>query len=42
VRFGIFDEHRLPRPWEPEAEHTLLKNALERIGPADRLGIDYL
>jgi alkanesulfonate monooxygenase SsuD/methylene tetrahydromethanopterin reductase-like flavin-dependent oxidoreductase (luciferase family) len=42
VRFGIFYEHQLPRPWEPGAEHRLLKDALEQIELADRLGIDYL
>jgi alkanesulfonate monooxygenase SsuD/methylene tetrahydromethanopterin reductase-like flavin-dependent oxidoreductase (luciferase family) len=42
MRFGIFYEHQLPRPWEPDAEHRLLKHALEQIELADRLGIDYL
>ncbi len=41
MRFGIFYEHQLPRPWAPDAEHRLLKNALEQIELADRLGIDY-
>ena len=42
MRFGIFYEHQLPRPWEPGAEHRLLKDALEQIELADRLGFDYL
>jgi alkanesulfonate monooxygenase SsuD/methylene tetrahydromethanopterin reductase-like flavin-dependent oxidoreductase (luciferase family) len=42
VRFGIFYEHQLPRPWEPGAEHRLLKDALEQVELADRLGIDYV
>jgi alkanesulfonate monooxygenase SsuD/methylene tetrahydromethanopterin reductase-like flavin-dependent oxidoreductase (luciferase family) len=42
VRFGIFYEHQLPRPWADDDEHTLLKNALEQIELADRLGIDYV
>jgi alkanesulfonate monooxygenase SsuD/methylene tetrahydromethanopterin reductase-like flavin-dependent oxidoreductase (luciferase family) len=42
VRFGIFYEHQLPRPWEPGAEHKLLKDALEQVELADRLGFDYL
>jgi alkanesulfonate monooxygenase SsuD/methylene tetrahydromethanopterin reductase-like flavin-dependent oxidoreductase (luciferase family) len=42
MRFGIFYEHQLPRPWEPGAEHKLLKDALEQVELADRLGIDYL
>src|SRR3974390_1107378 len=42
MRFGIFYEHQLPRPWEPDSEHRLLKDALEQIELADRLGFDYL
>jgi alkanesulfonate monooxygenase SsuD/methylene tetrahydromethanopterin reductase-like flavin-dependent oxidoreductase (luciferase family) len=42
MRFGIFYEHQLPRPWEPDSEHRLLKDAFEQIELADRLGIDYL
>ncbi len=42
MRFGIFYEHQLPRPWGPDAEHKLLKDALDQVELADRLGIDYL
>jgi len=42
VRFGIFYEHQLPRPWEVGDEHRLLTNALEQIELADRLGFDYV
>ncbi len=42
MRFGIFYEHQLPRPWGPESEHTLLSNALEQIELADRSGLDYV
>jgi alkanesulfonate monooxygenase SsuD/methylene tetrahydromethanopterin reductase-like flavin-dependent oxidoreductase (luciferase family) len=42
MRFGIFYEHQLPRPWAADDEHRLLKNALEQVELADRLGIDYL
>jgi alkanesulfonate monooxygenase SsuD/methylene tetrahydromethanopterin reductase-like flavin-dependent oxidoreductase (luciferase family) len=42
MRFGIFYEHQLPRPWEPGAEHKLLKDALDQVELADRLGFDYL
>jgi alkanesulfonate monooxygenase SsuD/methylene tetrahydromethanopterin reductase-like flavin-dependent oxidoreductase (luciferase family) len=42
VRFGIFYEHQLPRPWEPDSEHQLLKNALEQVELGDRVGIDYV
>jgi alkanesulfonate monooxygenase SsuD/methylene tetrahydromethanopterin reductase-like flavin-dependent oxidoreductase (luciferase family) len=41
MRFGVFYEHQLPRPWEPDDEHRLLTDALEQIELADRLGIDY-
>ena len=40
MKFGIFYEHQLPRPWGPDDEHRLLKDALEQIELADRLGID--
>jgi alkanesulfonate monooxygenase SsuD/methylene tetrahydromethanopterin reductase-like flavin-dependent oxidoreductase (luciferase family) len=42
MRFGIFYEHQLPRPWDAGSEHKLLKDALEQIELADRLGFDYL
>jgi alkanesulfonate monooxygenase SsuD/methylene tetrahydromethanopterin reductase-like flavin-dependent oxidoreductase (luciferase family) len=42
MRFGIFYEHQLPRPWGPESEHRLLSNALEQIELADRSGLDYV
>jgi alkanesulfonate monooxygenase SsuD/methylene tetrahydromethanopterin reductase-like flavin-dependent oxidoreductase (luciferase family) len=42
VRFGIFYEHQLPRPWAPDDEHRLLKDALEQVELADKLGIDYV
>jgi alkanesulfonate monooxygenase SsuD/methylene tetrahydromethanopterin reductase-like flavin-dependent oxidoreductase (luciferase family) len=42
MRFGIFYEHQLPRPWGPDAEHQLLKDALDQVELADRLGIDYV
>jgi len=41
MKFGIFFEHQLPRPWDEEAEYRLLHNSLEEIELADRLGYDY-
>ena len=41
MRFGIFYEHQLPRPWERESEYRLLQNSLDEIELADRLGYDY-
>jgi len=42
VQFGLFYEHQLPRPWGPDAEHELLRNALEQCELADRLGLDFV
>ncbi len=41
MKFGIFYEHQLPRPWGPDSEHNLLKNALTLVELADKLGYDY-
>src|SRR3954466_1238820 len=42
MKFGIFYEHQLPRPWGPDDEHRLLKDALDQVELADKLGIDYV
>jgi alkanesulfonate monooxygenase SsuD/methylene tetrahydromethanopterin reductase-like flavin-dependent oxidoreductase (luciferase family)/putative sterol carrier protein len=42
VRFGLFYEHQIPRPWEEDATERLLSDALEQVELADRLGIDYV
>ncbi|MBM3673569.1 MAG: LLM class flavin-dependent oxidoreductase [Actinobacteria bacterium] len=42
MRFGLFYEHQLPRPWEADSERQLIQDALEQIEYADALGIDYL
>jgi alkanesulfonate monooxygenase SsuD/methylene tetrahydromethanopterin reductase-like flavin-dependent oxidoreductase (luciferase family)/putative sterol carrier protein len=42
MRFGIFYEHQLPRPWGEDGEHRLISDALEQIEIADRAGIDYV
>jgi len=41
MKFGIFYEHQLPRPWSDGAEHRLFQEALDQVELADRLGIDY-
>ena len=41
MKFGIFYEHQLPRPWEADSEYNLLQNSLTQIELADRLGYDY-
>lgn len=42
MKFGIFYEHQLPRPWAAGDEHKLLKDALDQVVLADELGIDYV
>jgi alkanesulfonate monooxygenase SsuD/methylene tetrahydromethanopterin reductase-like flavin-dependent oxidoreductase (luciferase family) len=41
MRFGIFYEHQLPRPWEDGSELQLFQDALLQVELADRLGIDH-
>ena len=41
MKFGIFYELQLPKPWGPDDEYTLLANALDQIELADQLGYDY-
>jgi alkanesulfonate monooxygenase SsuD/methylene tetrahydromethanopterin reductase-like flavin-dependent oxidoreductase (luciferase family) len=41
VKFGIFYEHQLPRPWNEGDEQRLFQEALDQVELADRLGIDY-
>src|SRR6187397_3339648 len=41
MRFGVFYELQLPKPWVPDDEYTLLNNALDQIELADRLGFDF-
>src|SRR6266496_3552046 len=42
MRFGIFYEHQLPRPWDDGAEQRLIADALDQVELADRLGLDYV
>jgi alkanesulfonate monooxygenase SsuD/methylene tetrahydromethanopterin reductase-like flavin-dependent oxidoreductase (luciferase family)/putative sterol carrier protein len=42
MRFGIFYEHQIPRPWGEDGEHRLLRDSLEQIEIADHVGIDYV
>ena len=41
MKFGIFYEHQLPRPWGEGDELKLYQDALDQVELADRLGIDY-
>src|SRR4051812_34833050 len=42
VKFGIFYEHQLPRPWHEDSERQLIQDALEQVELADKLGIQYV
>ncbi|MCB0642958.1 MAG: LLM class flavin-dependent oxidoreductase [Phaeodactylibacter sp.] len=42
MKFGIFIDLQLPRPWQEGDEARLLKEALEQVELADRIGIDYV
>ena len=41
MKFGIFYELQLPRPWGQDDERQLYQNALGQIELADRLGYDF-
>src|SRR5260370_9763455 len=41
MKFGIFYELQLPRPWEAGDELRLYQNALTQLETADRLGYDH-
>ncbi len=40
MRFGVFYELQLPRPWTAHSEERLLAEALEQVEVADEVGID--
>jgi alkanesulfonate monooxygenase SsuD/methylene tetrahydromethanopterin reductase-like flavin-dependent oxidoreductase (luciferase family) len=41
VKFGIFYEHQIPRPWTPDSEYRQFQDALTQVEVADREGYDY-
>jgi alkanesulfonate monooxygenase SsuD/methylene tetrahydromethanopterin reductase-like flavin-dependent oxidoreductase (luciferase family) len=41
MKFGIFYEHQLPRPWQSDGEYRLVQQSLDQIELADRLGYHY-
>ena len=41
MKFGIFYELQLPKPWQEDSEYKLFNEALDQIELADRLGFDY-
>src|SRR5215213_10252191 len=42
MKFGIFYEHQLPRPWEDGDELRLVQDALDQVELADRLGFHHV
>jgi len=40
MRFGVFYELQLPKPWAQDSEHKLIQQAIEQVRLADRIGID--
>jgi alkanesulfonate monooxygenase SsuD/methylene tetrahydromethanopterin reductase-like flavin-dependent oxidoreductase (luciferase family) len=42
MRFGMFYEQQLPKPWGPGDEQRLFNEALEQVELADRMGVDYV
>src|SRR6201746_2076515 len=42
MKFGVFYEHQLPRPWTPSSEYELFQNSLTQVELADKLGYDYM
>jgi alkanesulfonate monooxygenase SsuD/methylene tetrahydromethanopterin reductase-like flavin-dependent oxidoreductase (luciferase family) len=41
MRFGVFYELQLPRPWKEDSELRLVQEAIEQVQLADRIGIDH-
>jgi alkanesulfonate monooxygenase SsuD/methylene tetrahydromethanopterin reductase-like flavin-dependent oxidoreductase (luciferase family) len=41
MRFGVFYELQLPRPWNKGDERNLFHQALDQVALADRLGFDH-
>ncbi len=41
MRFGVFYELQLPKPWDEDAEYRLINEAIEQVQLADRIGIDH-
>ena len=35
MKFGLFYEHQIPRPWHEGAEHKLFQDALAQVELAD-------
>jgi alkanesulfonate monooxygenase SsuD/methylene tetrahydromethanopterin reductase-like flavin-dependent oxidoreductase (luciferase family) len=42
VKFGMFYEHQIGRPWEEDTERQLVQDALDQVELADSLGLQYV
>ena len=42
MKFGLFYELSVPRPWTRESERTVYDNALEQVKLADELGFEHV
>jgi alkanesulfonate monooxygenase SsuD/methylene tetrahydromethanopterin reductase-like flavin-dependent oxidoreductase (luciferase family) len=41
MRFGVFYELQMPKPWDARSEQRTVQEALEQVELADRLGFDH-
>jgi hypothetical protein len=41
MKFGIFYEHQIPRPWTELSEYEHFQNALKQVELADQCGYDF-
>jgi alkanesulfonate monooxygenase SsuD/methylene tetrahydromethanopterin reductase-like flavin-dependent oxidoreductase (luciferase family) len=41
MKFGVFYEHQIPRPWHENSEYDHFQNALHQVELADKLGYDF-
>ncbi|MGH9196835.1 MAG: LLM class flavin-dependent oxidoreductase, partial [Acidimicrobiia bacterium] len=42
MKFGLFYEHNLPKPWLEDSELTLFQEILDQVELADKLGFQYV
>ncbi len=42
MKFGIFYEMQLPKPWGPTSELDIFQQSLDQVELADQLGYDYV
>lgn len=41
MKFGVFYEHQIPKPWDEGSEGRMFQESLDQIELADTLGLDY-